>query len=247
MNVAETRAGIVIESFSAGHFVYLNDSIFVTTLYRTSTSHYEICESFQGFFRARFLLLFETIAFFTEPESSLQTWFFKFLFLIATSFLIANSGAQAFTTFESIKREGVYMLQAGTDGCARELVWRQLPRCGGFQLTASRDGQAIDARKNENFCHINQGSGREVRRTDKDTHWTIRYQVIAEENIIRKAQHIERRIGRMKASTYTVELQASLILDRGGSFMFDRSLGGEGTSCLYKKLKPMQNRLVSGF
>lgn len=128
---------------------------------------------------------------------------------------------------------GVYDLQQGTDDCPEQLRWRERPACGGFQLNETHRGQVLPGAYQELFCHINKGSFTEMQRQRGSESLRVRYNVRADDRLAQKEQQIEHRLNGVP---YNVELQASVILDDGRQFLLDRSLGGKGWSCLYRKM-----------
>lgn len=166
------------------------------------------------------------------------------IFILLFLFIGTTVFAQGPTTpFHSSAREGRYALQQGTDHCPQELTWKRLPKCSGFQLSETRYGRAFPEARQELFCHINKGSYTDLQRNQARESFKVRYKVQADERLAQKDQEIERNFN---GAPYTVELQASVILDNEKSFMFDRSLNGHGWSCLYKKtdspLKPLARK-----
>ncbi len=150
-------------------------------------------------------------------------------------FLLANSHAQAAapTRFSSPQMYGNYSLREGTDDCPHELSWQAMPKCdGGFQLQEINTSPKQRLTHSENFCNINKKSATSIQRASGNQKFKVQYTVEADNGLIKKHQIIEHSINN---APYTIELQASLILDQDGSFLYDRSLGQKGWSCLYKK------------
>lgn len=147
-------------------------------------------------------------------------------------FLLVSSWADAAVSFASTQRYGKYRLTGGTDDCPQELNWEAQAKCvGGFRL------QEINAKDkllthSENFCNVDKKAPTKIKRARGDEKFDISYTVQTDGPVIQKNQTIQHHI---HDATYSIQLQASLILSDESSFLYERSLGNKGWSCLYKK------------
>lgn len=127
------------------------------------------------------------------------------------------------------KRQGAYTLIGGTDACADKILWKEVPHCGGFMLADSNAESTV----REVFCHFNSQQKQLLEKNHNHEVMKISYRVTLDENRITKKQNIERSFNNVP---YTVETESSITLDDEETILYDRSISGKGTSCLYKKV-----------
>lgn len=131
----------------------------------------------------------------------------------------------------SYQRAGVYHLTDGTQGCPTELTWKNDTACQGFQLIYTKKGRVTENSPRYMFCSINKGSALKTYKVSSWEKYLVRATTTWKENVIHKIQNTDHSVNDAVVSKRGEE---SLILDQE-AFVFDRSVQGQGWSCLYKK------------
>lgn len=128
-------------------------------------------------------------------------------------------------------RAGYYRLLQGTDGCPKEVTWRFQPSCHGFDIIETESGLSTPHSIHHMFCNVNRAPLTAEYRISSWEKYRVRSVVKTGDNHIHKKQVKE---GTINQAQFRVETEETLVFDQY-AFVFDKSVGGKGWSCLYRK------------
>lgn len=128
-------------------------------------------------------------------------------------------------------RAGYYRYQQGTDGCPKEVTWRNQPSCHGFDLIETKRGVVTRDSVHHVFCNVDRAPLTYDYKISSWEKYRIRTVVKILDQHVHKKQIKE---GVINGAQFKITTEETLIFDQH-SFVFDKSVGGKGWSCLYKK------------
>lgn len=128
-------------------------------------------------------------------------------------------------------RAGYYRLLQGTDGCPKEVTWKYIPSCHGFDVIETDGGIANSHSIHHMFCNVDRAPLTAEYRISSWEKYRIRTVVKTGDNHVHRKQVKE---GTINQAQFRIETEETLVFDKF-AFVFDKSVGGKGWSCLFRK------------